>query len=334
MASAIRKALGSVAPEARVEDAYPGLLEVFAANPFHTPVALVGTPWWVYRDVLVPPVAGGMGFTSVSDLISEKTAGKGQWLNVLKVGTTGVIASSNSLWNVGTFPPAGGVAPAAPGGAAPTQATTGAMRFTNPTGGDTLHVLGTPGIQANVNAMARLLYDRIWHGTQSLNATNVAWTGVPTRYTGAASPGNFVSLEVTTVMSATATNLTVTYVDQDGNTAEAAAAVALTVSSAVNRIPLPVPRYTVALNASDTGVRNVTNVASSGANTGVANVFIGRPLAVFPCPLANFPAPLDLVNAYPSLPQVQSDACLAWIELQKSATTATTYQGAIELCAG
>ncbi len=330
----LRKALGSVAPEARIEDAFPGLLEVFAENPFHTPVALVGTPWWVYRDALVPPVAGGSPFTSVSDLISEKTGGKGQTIDMFKVGVTGVIGSSNSLWGVGTFPPAGAVGAPGPGGTVPTSATVGAHPFTNPGGADTLHILGTPGIQANVNAMALLLYDRIWYGNQSLNATNVAWTSVPTRYTGTASVGNFISLEVTTVMSATATNLTVTYVDDAGNAAEAAAAVALTVSSAVHRIPLPVPRYTVALNGSDRGARNITNVASSGANTGAANIFMGQPLAVFPCPLANFPAPLDLVNAYPSLPRVQSDACLAWLELPKSATTATTYQGTIELCSG
>ena len=334
MMNAYRKALGTVAPEARLEEWCPGLLEVFTANPFGTPVPIIGSPYWAYRDALVAPAAGGMGFASVSDVIAEKTGGKGQWLDLFKVGTAGVVASSNSLWNVGTFPPAGGVAAAAPGGFAPTKATTGAQPFNNPTGGDTLHVLGTPGIQPTVNAMALLLYDRLWHGNQSLNATNVAWTGTPTRYLTSASPGNFFSLEVTTVMSATATNLTVTYVDQDGNTAEAATAVALTVSSAVNRIPLPTPRYSVALNGSDTGLRNVTNIQSSGANTGAANMFIGHPIAVFPCPLANFPAPLDLVNAYPSLPEVKTDACLAWIELQKSATTATTYQGGIELCSG
>lgn len=330
---AYRKALGSVSPEARLDDWCPGLLDVFTHNPFGTPVPIVGSPYWSYQDALIAPIAGG-AFTSVSDLIAEKTAGKGQWLNMLKVGTAGVLASSNSLWNVGTFPPAGGVAAAAPGGAVPTSATTGAQPFTNAGAGETLHLLGTPGVQATVNNMALLLYDRIWHGTQSLNATNTAWNGVPTRYTGTAAAGNFFSLEVTTVMSATATNLTVTYVDQAGNAAEAAAANALTVSSAVNRIPLPTPRYAVPLNASDTGLRNVTNIQSSGANTGVANMFIGHPIAVFPCPLANFPAPLDLVNAYPSLPQIMDNACLAWIELQKTATTATTYQGSIELCSG
>lgn len=330
---ALRKALGSVSPEARIADAWPGLLEVFAANPVHTPIPIIGTPWWVYRDAIAPAIAGG-GFTSVSDLVAEVTGGKRQLLWMLKVGTAGVVASSNSLWNVGTFPPAGGVAAAAPGGAVPTKATTGAQPFTNPTGGDTLHVLGTPDMRCTVNGGHLLLYDRLWHGTQSLNATNTAWTGVPTRYTGAESVGNFFSLEVTTVMSATATNLTVTYVDQDGNAAAAAPAADLTVSSAVNRIPLAVPLNRIPLSGSDTGVRNVTNIQSSGANTGVANMFIGHPLAYFPCPLANYPAPIDLVNAYASLPEVKTDACLAWIEVQKPTTTATTYTAQIEMCSG
>ncbi len=327
--------LGSRLGEARFEDLYGAdLLRVIEDANFGCPVPVVGTPFWAYRDAVVLPMAGGV-FTGVSDVISE-IAAKKQVLNVLKVGTAGVVASSNSLWNVGTFPPAGGVAAAAPGGAAPTKATTGAQPFTNPAGGDTLHILGTPDVRANVNAMALLLYDRIFHGTQSLNATNVAWTGVPTRYvaTAAAAAGNFFSLEVTTVMSATATNLTLTYRDQDNNVAEAATAQALTVSSAVNRIPLPAPLYYVPLNGSDTGLRSFTNVASSGANTGVANLFIGHPLAVFPCALANFPNPLDLVNAYPSMPEIKTDACLAWIELQKSATSATTYQGMVEIVSG
>lgn len=321
--------------EQRFEALYGAdLLELAERANFGTPVPIFGTPFWAYRDAITVPHAGG-GFASISDLIAEKTAnGKGQTLNMLKVGTTGVVASSNSLWPVGTFPPAGGVGGAAPGGTVPTKATTGAHPFTNPSGADTLHVLGTPDMRANVSSMALLLYDRLMFGTQSLNATNTAWTGVPTRYLTTASPGNFFSLEVTTVMSATATNLTLTYVDNAGNAAEAATAQALTVSSAVNRIPLATPLWYVPLNASDLGLRNFTNVQSSGANTGVANMFVGHPIAVFPCCLANFPNPLDMVNAYPSLPEIKTDACLAWIELQKTATTATTYQGAIDLCAG
>lgn len=321
--------------EQRFESLYGAdLLNVVMRSNYGTPVPVMGTPFWSYRDVIVVPFTGG-GFASVSDLIQEKTANaKGQTLKMLKVGTTGVVASSNSLWNVGTFPPAGGVGGAAPGGTVPTKATTGAQPFTNPGGADTLHVLGTPDMRANVNAMALLLYDRLMYGTQSLNATNTAWTGVPTRYLTTESKGNFFSLEVTTVMSATATNLTLTYVDDAGNAAEAATAQALTVSSAVNRIPLATPLEFVPLNGSDLGLRNFTNVQSSGANTGVANMFIGHPIATFPCCLTNFPNPLDLVNAYTSLPEIKAGACLAWIEQQKTATTATTYQGAIDLCAG
>lgn len=311
-----------------------GIMPFIEAGNFGCPVPVLGTPYFAYRDALIPYIAGATGFASLSDLISEMTGGKRQDLRFVKVGTAGVVASSNSLWNVGTTPPAGGVAAAAPGGAVPTKATTGAMPFTNPSGSDTLHLIGSDDLVATVGPNALLLYDRLFHGTQSLNATNTAWTGVPNRYTGAASVGNFVSLELTTLMNATATNLTVTYVDQDGNAAEATVAHALTVSSAVNRIPLASPLFACLLNGSDTGLRNFTNIQSSGANTGVANFFVGHPLAVLPLPLANHPSPQDRVNSLVGLPEIKSNACLALIEYQRAATTATSYQGSFVVCSG
>lgn len=299
------------------------------------PIPVLGTPYGVYKDRVFPRMGGG-AFSSLSDLIAEATGGKAQQLLFNKVGTTGVVGSSNTLWNVGNTPVAGGVAGAAPGGTINVDSTTGGIVFNDPTSGDTTHIVfGAVG--ATVASNTLMVYDRIWSVTQSLNATNVAQTGVPTRYqsnTGSdSSRGSFISCEVTTAMSATATNATITYMDQDGNTAEAGSAQAMTVSSAVNRIPLA--SFFYVLNSTDNGVRKVTNIASSGANTGVANFFIGHPLAIWPCgPVANLWQPQDGINSAFNLAQVKDDACIGFIELTKPATTATTYTGQITLVSG
>jgi hypothetical protein len=180
-----------------------------------------------------------------------------------------------------------------------------------------------------------MLYDHMFMVNNSINATNTAVTGVPTRYqTAASAPGSFVSARVTTVLSATATNFTVTYRDQDNNVAEAAAAVAARVSAAVQTIPLTQPLWFIPLNAGDTGLRNITNVQSSGANTGVVDWIIGHPLAILPQMQVNVPFILDGINSAFNLVQIQTDACLALMEYFKSATGAATYAGKIQLVSG
>jgi hypothetical protein len=122
--------------------------------------------------------------------------------------------------------------------------------------------------------------------------------------------------------------------DQDGNTAEAAAAVAARVSAAVQTIPLTQPLWFIPLNAGDTGARKITNVQSSGANTGVVDWIIGHPLAILPQPQVNVPFILDGINSAFNLVQIQTDACLALLEYFKSATGAATYNGMIQVVSG
>lgn len=280
-------------------------------------------------------VFGMTGFASLSDLISEATTGgKRQEIIYNKVGTTGVANSASTLWNVGNVPAAGGVHGAAPGGTAPTSATTGAIRgWTDPGGSDTLHLVTGQALSSVANNTL-LLFDRVFGGTQSLNATNTAWTGVPTRYADATSAGNFIAMEVTTVMSATATNLIITYVDQDNNAAQAGTTTALTVSSAVNRVPFPTNQWFYVLATPDVGARAITNIQSTGANTGVANFFIGHPLAFLPLPVANVYFSYSYINEMFNLVQVKAGACLSLMELNKPSTTATTYNGGFTMVSG
>jgi hypothetical protein len=297
---------------------------------------VIGTPFYVHRGAVVPIIAGGMGFASLSDLIAEASNGKRDIALFNKVGTAGVVAMTNSLWNVGNQPSAGGVASAAPGGNVPTDATTGALKGWNNAGsGDTLHLVN--GFSSStVAANTLMLYDRLWQVTSSLSSVNTAITGVPNRYVADATEAgqNFISMELTTLMSATAVNLTITYKDQDNNTAEAGSAQALVVSSAVNRVPFSNNAFVYDLNSGDTGVRAITNIATSAANTGVANIFIGHPLAVWPMPIANVWTPQDGINTMFNLARVRDDAAISFLELTKPATTATTYAGMLILASG
>lgn len=287
------------------------------------------------------------GFASLSDLISEATTGgKRQdfWFN--KVGTASAAAGQPmSLWNVGNFPAAGGTGGAAPAGTLLTRTSTGALGQVNPTGGDTLHM--TYGMLTSTTANALMVYDRMWHCTYNhASATSTTITidsgnGVgrynsttPGDYNYAG--GNFISGEVTTVLSATAHNITITYQDQANNTAEAAAAYAAPVSAAANRIPLVSPNWFLPLNSGDSGVKDITNISQSTITsvTGVSNFWIGHPLFMLTCPLANIPGILDGINSAFSLVRIIDDACIAFLELPKTATTATTFNGQITLVAG
>lgn len=279
-------------------------------------------------------VTAGTGFASLSDLISEATTGgKAQNLPYQKTSVAGpAVTASTFTWAQGTLPVAGSNAAAAPGGTNPDNTTTGGFLQTDPAGADTLHLTTWTGLASVVGSV--LLYDYFFGVNNSLNATNTAVTGVPGRYQSAEAAGAFITARVTTVLSATATNLTVTYMDQAGNTAEAAAAIAARTSAAVQTIPLTQPVWYIPLNSPDTGVRKITNVQSSGANSGVVDWILGKPLAILPQPVVNIPFVLDGINSAFNLVKIEVDACLCLLDWFKAATGANTFSGIIKLVSG
>ena len=302
---------------------------LYAAIPIlNTPGAV-----FAYDGEIYGAIQGGTGFSSLSDLISEATTGgKRQDILFNKAGSLTVTAAWSSLWNVGAFPPAGGAPTAIPGGAVPTNATSGSFKQVDAAGSDTLHFT-TAYMFGTASPTTLLLYDRIFHaGSVQHNTTGAqAVSGVPTRYATTTSGGNFAFLEVTTVLGATAQTVTMTYVDQDGNTAEAAAALTVIASSAVTRIPHT--PYFIPLNATDIGLRNITNLAFSAASTGVSNIVIGHPLAFLPNSVANVPQIVDGINSAFNLVKVVNGACIAMLDIRGTAS-ATTYTGQVILVSG
>jgi hypothetical protein len=53
-----------------------------------------------------------------------------------------------------------------------------------------------------------------------------------------------------------------------------------------------------------------------------------------PCPIANIVCPVDGINTAFNLARIFDSACLAFLEVIKPATTATTYTGSFTAVAG
>lgn len=283
------------------------------------------------------------GFTSLSDLIAEASVGGKRYEYMFsKTGTLGVVAATNSLWLVGSQPAAGAAGAAAPGGTAHTDASTGGFPFTNPGGTDTQHfVSGFP--VASVAANTLLLYDRLFSVAKTMNSTATeAVTGVPTRYQSAVGgaadsiEGNFLFMECGTVLPATAHNWTVcTYTDQSNTAGASLPSVTGNSANLANRLDMPASSWFCPLATDDTGIRNLTQMQCSAlVATGTINFVIGHPIAWMPCPVANMVCVADGLNSAFNLARIFNDACLAFLEVCKPATTATTYTGSFTGIAG
>lgn len=291
--------------------------------------------WW---DLLALLKSQRGGFSSLSNLINEVTV-NGTKQTPFFFQKTGVGApaagASQTLWRLAEWPVAGSNAAAAPGGTIFTRTSTGAVRQADAAVGS-LHLLNAFALESAAAASVTLLYDYLFGVNINHATTANSVTGVPTRYqTAALAPGNFLSGVVTTVLGATAHNITVTYVDQDGNTAEAGTAQAVRVSSAVNTLPFTQPKWFYLYNAADTGARNITNIALSAASTGNVDWYIGHPLCMIPSfGLGFFTTFVDLLNQTFSLERLFDGACIAYKELYKSATAASNRMGAIQMASG
>lgn len=252
----------------------------------------------------------------------------------LKSGTTGVVAATNTLWFVGSQPAAGSNAGAAPSGTAWTDASTGAFAFDNPSSGTQHFVFGNP--IASVAANTLLLYDRLFSVTKTMNSTATeAVTGVPTRYqsttAGAddSAEGNFLMIECRTALPATAHNWTTClYEDQSGNTGATLPSVTGNSSNIINRLDQPASTWFCPLASGDTGISDLEQMQCSAAvASGAIDFTIGHPIAFMPCGIANFVCEKDGLTTSFNLARIFDDACLAFLEICKSATTATTYTG-------
>jgi hypothetical protein len=284
------------------------------------------------------------GFSSLSDLISEATAGgKRREFLFSKTGATGVANVTSSLWGAGTMPAAGANASNAPGGDVLTSATTGAFPFANPAGGDTQHfVTGYP--LASISGNTLLLYDRLFQVNKTMNSTATeAVTGVPTRYQSSTSTdpdysgGNFLFAEVGgTALAATAHNWTVCqYTNQAGTAAQVLPSVTGASGAVVRRLDHPIGFWFAPLASGDTGIKALTQMQCDAAvATGVVNFVMGHPIAWLPCPINSLICVADGLNSAFNLARIFDNAALGFLEICKPSTGATAYTGSFTTVAG
>ena len=279
------------------------------------------------------------GFASLSDALARSSGGFRQTINgmIQKTGPTGVTAAASTLWRVGAAPAVGTTPSAAPGGNAPTSATTGAMAFSNPASAN-LRLVGAD-FSASVANNALLLYDRTFHVAKTMNSTATeAVTGVPTRYTSATvtseayAGGNFLAIEVGgTALAATAHNWTTClYTNAAGTTGQTLPSVTGNSGAIVDRLDMPLNQWFCPLATGDAGISALTQMQCSAlVATGLVNFVIGHPIGFMAFPVINVPLPFDWMTNRDLAPKITDSACLALMEMPKPSATATSYSGMI-----
>jgi hypothetical protein len=287
-----------------------------------------------------PRQRGAIG--SLSALIAARTGGKGCDFTFQKTGVaSNAIGNSNDLW-VGTGQPTAGAAgSAAPGGRAPTSATSGAMGFVNAVSSANSSHFVAAWLTASVINNTLLLYDRLFDVAKTMNSTATeAVSGTFTRYQNQTSTakdyigGNFCFPMVpTTVLPATAHNWTVCqYTNQAGTATQAIPSVAGVSACVVGGVDLAAGAgsWFMPLAAGDTGVKALTQMQCSAlVATGTITFALGHPIAWMACPVANLVCTIDGINTAFNLVSVFDNACLSLLEISKPATTATSYAGSV-----
>lgn len=285
------------------------------------------------------PLASIGAFGSVDGVLAAFTGGKGQTMIFSKTGAaSNAIGNSNDLWTRAGMPVAGGAGSAAPGGTAPTSATTGNLGYKNLGAAGSGHYLSW-SLTGSVVNNSLLLYDRLFAVVKTMNSTATeAVTGVPSRFqSGTAGNSEYIGgnfcfpANPTTVLAATAHNWTVCqYTDQDSNTGNSFPSATGVSACVVGGIDLAAGpgSWFMPLASGDIGVKALTQMQCSAAvATGTIDFVLGHPIAVNTCPVANLACIDDGLYTAVNLATVPDSACLSFIEMCKPATTATNYAG-------
>lgn len=286
------------------------------------------------------------GFSSLSDLISAATTGGRRDFTFSKTDFLSASSGASVTTWVATGQPAPGViGSAAPGGRATDSSTTGAMPFTNPSGGDTQHIT-TAYLSCSVASTALLLYDRLFDVAKTMNSTATeAVTGVPTRYQSTTATdmdyagGNFVFPEIITSIPATSHNWTVCqYTNQAGTTLQTIPSIAGVPSAVGGQVDLASTvsgQFFMPLATGDTGIKALTQMQCSALlGSGTLNFVIGHPLAWMPAPIISLICISDYINTSFNLARVFDDACLTFINVRKPGGGASVYTGQVTTVSG
>lgn len=231
----------------------------------------------------MPIAAYALKCTTFDNIINQRATGFADDQYMMKLTQTTVASNWSSFVRSGGNPGAltyGNI----PGGNVMNAATTNAMPLRY-AGSGNKKFLVSAGVNHATGANVALFVDLlVAAGNISTNTTSPQTinTAALTRYTGTASAGNQIIMEVTAAPGATAQNVTIGYTDQTGS-AGTTAAIAMTASAATFRLVPTAGGASISLADGDTGVRSVETVTFSAANaSGVLSLYIYHPLMFVP----------------------------------------------------
>lgn len=220
---------------------------------------------------------------SFNDIIDAR--GNGQYCDHFgaKASQTTVANNWSSFLRTGGNPTAAAFT-AIPGGDRFTSASTGAVPIACTIGGSD-HLYLTNAAVNHVTGNNVHMYVDLCVAAGSVSATSATSQNISTtslsRWTSG--EGLCMTLEVTTALGATAANITISYTDQAGNTANSTGAIALTTSAIAARL-MPVQDGPMIRFASgDSGVRQIEGcILSANMGSGALAAMIYKPLVVIP----------------------------------------------------
>ena len=238
---------------------------------------------------------------------TTRTVVAGGWFTMFDVAgaISGVLAGGE------TTPPANTV------GRVPTDSIPGYPDIPFSTGSDYISRVSL----GNTNAALVRIFDRLWvGGTYAFNAnvavTSGSWSS-RVSYNGGSADYNGLEIWVENVTAATGNlAVNVTYTNQAGTASRTTGAVGIGAAPTVGRC------WQLPLQAGDSGVQAISNVAGSVATVGTFNVMVLRPLVDLYIP-ANTCLTLNWADL--GLPEVFSDSAIYWLQMQPSGTTSGTF---------
>lgn len=270
--------------------------------------------------------------TDLSDLINRTTGGSSGtpenlfFTKVARIAgaaaTAPIAGRYASLWTYDGQPAAGAVPTTV---AVPTNATAGALKQTNPSGGRQKWM--TQFAASTLNSGTLILYDRLLHIGGLSGTTTTAQTvgGTLTRYTDGV--GNLAWAEIYSQIGTTATTITMSYTDQSGTSGNTSPSV--TFGGTAFREQTRVIMLPVA--SGDTGIQAIASVTNGTTGTaGNFGVTIGHPLAYVSIGSAGVSGWRDFSTGLPGIPEIKTDACLSLI-WQAGSTVAPEVFGAISM---
>lgn len=174
------------------------------------------------------------------------------------------------------------------------------------------------------------LYDRVWSCSGFSGTVTTAQTvvGMPTL---TRPDSNGIGLEIWiecyTATGSTASNLTVSYTNQDGTAGRTTASIAHTTSMPANRM------YRCTLQAGDTGVRSIQSVTLSASTGTVGNfgVTLMKRIAVIAAPATNLNYSKDYAEL--GMPIIQNGTCANLVH-QGTTTSSGIIFGSATLVSG